>query len=74
MKFAVDVLGSDRLHERKKLLRTASRIIFTSHFSSGDVQRAEQVDCAMPDVVAAPISAASAVVPSATSGMAQGGR
>ena len=39
MKFAVDVLGSDRLHERKKLLRTASGIAFTSDFSSRDVQR-----------------------------------
>ena len=54
MKFAVNVLGSDRLHERKKLLRTASGVAFASDFSSRDVQRTEQVDCAMPDVVVSP--------------------
>src|SRR5436309_14346269 len=54
MKFAFNVLRGDRLYEENKLLRTASEIAFTGDFSSRDVQRAERVDCAMPDLVVSP--------------------
>ena len=47
----VNVVGGDLLHEGDKLLRSTPWIAFCGDFTRRDIQRPEQIDGAMPDVV-----------------------
>ena len=51
VKLPISVLSLDRLHKREKLLCSASTVAFPGDLTRRDVQRPEQVDRAMSDVV-----------------------
>jgi MFS family permease len=52
---AVNVRGGDRLHECQKLLGSTPRVAFSGDFTRRNIQRSEQIDGAMPDVVVCPL-------------------